>query len=177
MGSIYGNRDRKDNSQVTRNASVSRDVSKGSRYNRAYTNSNRGNPRVAKKQDNNTKQNQLPKIFENIRFRRFVVSLIINLIITAIFVIASVIMISGEYREIYIKLLFLPLASFVAGFVTKFVNKDGLMNIAGTIAIQFIAFLIFVDFSFIVFLWLLFYLVNTLIGAFIATVARTFRDY
>lgn len=111
-------------------------------------------------------------IIENVRLRRFVFSAVVNLIVTAIMIVISCILIDGDYIDVYIKLLFLPISSFCGNFIVRFINNDIMMNMVASIVVSIIAFMIFVNVSWTMLFWALFYLVNGILGMLIATFAK-----
>ena len=108
--------------------------------------------------------------------RIVITAAVINIIVVAIMVVFSFIVISSpETREIFTKLVFLPITAFAGSFISLLFNKKLIMNVAGGAVVWFIAFLIFVDFSFWAFTWLLFYMANALLGFMSSYIARTFH--
>ena len=81
----------------------------------------------------------------------------------------------AETRETYTKLVLLPIAAFVGSFISVLLNKDLIMNLAGCAAVMFLAYLIFVNFSFMVIPWLILYAASAIIGILSSYIARTFR--
>ncbi len=170
MGSIYGNRDRKNNNHVT-NTQERRINSRS----QGYRQERMQKPERKRSNYQQKQVSSLDKLLSNVRFRRFLYSAIVNFFVTAVFIIISILFIYGDSRDIYIKLLMLPLAAFVGGFAMKLINKDTIMNVAGVLPVHLIAFLIFVKPTFVVFLWILFYALNSLIGNLLATVVKNFK--
>lgn len=108
--------------------------------------------------------------------RILITSVVVNIIIAAIFIVISYLIVSlEENREAYTKLVFLPIAAFVGAFISTLLNKDLLMNLAGSAAIVALSFLIFVNFSLLVIPWLLLYMISAILGIATAFIASTFR--
>ena len=164
MGSIYGNRNRNNNHNVNNGGCNVKD--------NKPTQNTRNRGKAAFKNNRSSVETKPKNLLENIRFRRFIFSVIVSLIITTIFIILTYVLIDGDYRSTYTKMLFLPISSFCMCFLLRFLSKDILMNFAGSMVVLLVAFLIFVDFSWSVLLWLLFYLVNGILGMIIAAVSK-----
>lgn len=124
----------------------------------------------------NTKKTETKKVNPKDTKRIFLTSVIVTAITVAILIVFSYIALSpDEIREVYTKLVLLPIAAFVGSFVSCLMNKDFFMNLLGNAAVLFFAFFIFVELSFTVILWLLFYAVSAVIGIMTAYIAQTFR--
>lgn len=202
MGSIYGNRDRNNNGRAKQQSfNSSNDSNRSKKYNNIKGNggnyrdnaglrydrtrskalSEKGAMRqasrgrygnsVSKDQNGESAQSNV-SIISNVRLRRFIFSIIANLIVTAIMIVISCILIDGDYRDVYIKLLFLPISSFCGNFIVRFINNDIMINMAASMVVSIIAFMIFVNVSLTMLLWVLFYLVNGMLGMMIATFAK-----
>lgn len=105
-----------------------------------------------------------------------ITSVIVNVIVAALFIAFLFIVTSRDIqREVYAKLVLLPIAAFVGAFISVLLNKDLLINLAGSAAVLLLAYLIFVDFSFMVIPWLIFYLISAVLGIAISFIAGTFR--
>ena len=108
--------------------------------------------------------------------RILITSAIVNAIVVTVVIVFSFIAISrAETRETYTKLVLLPIAAFVGSFISVLLNKDLIMNLAGCVAVMFLAYLIFVNFSFMVIPWLILYAASAIIGILSSYIARTFR--
>lgn len=108
--------------------------------------------------------------------RILITSAIVNAIVVTVVIVFSFIAISrAETRETYTKLVLLPIAAFVGSFISVLLNKDLIMNLAGCAAVMFLAYLIFVKFSFMVIPWLILYAASAIIGILSSYIARTFR--
>lgn len=124
----------------------------------------------------NTKKTETKKVNQKDTKKIFLTSVIVSAITVAILIVFSYIALSpDEIREVYTKLVLLPIAAFVGSFVSCLMNKDFFMNLLGNAAVLFFAFFIFVELSFTVILWLLFYAVSAVIGIMTAYIAKTFR--
>ena len=199
MGSIYGNRDRNNNGRAKQQSlNLSNDSNRSKKYNnikddggnhrdsadlrydrtRSKTLPEKGMTRQASRGHYGNSVNKARNgegnisIISNVRLRRFIFSLVANLIVTAIMIVISCILIDGDYRDVYIKLLFLPISSFCGNFIVRFVNNDILINMAASIVVSIIAFMLFVNVSLTMLLWAMFYLVNGILGMMIATFAK-----
>lgn len=147
MGSIYGN-----NKNTT------------SKNNRS-SNENKQND-VFEEKINDTQKNK----------KVLLSSVVISVVVVAILIVFSYIALSPDnIREVYTKLVLLPIAAFVGSFISCLINKDFFMNLLGNAAVLFFTYLIFIDLSFMVVLWLIFYAVNAIIGIMTAYIAKTFR--
>ena len=103
-------------------------------------------------------------------------SAIVSAITVAVLIVFSYIALSPDnVREVYTKFVILPMAAFVGSFIAGLINKDFFMNLLGNAAVLFLTFLIFIDFSFTVILWLIFYAVSAVIGIMAAYIAKTFH--
>ena len=108
--------------------------------------------------------------------RIFLTSVIACTITVAVLIVFSYVALSPEdIREVYTKLVLLPIAAFVGSFISCLLNKDLFVNLLGNAAVLFLTYLIFVELSFMVILWLLFYAVSAVIGIMAAYIAKTFR--
>lgn len=124
----------------------------------------------------NTKKTETKKVNQKDTKKIFLTSVIVTAITVAILIVFSYIALSpDEIREVYTKLVLLPIAAFVGSFVSCLMNKDFFMNLLGNAAVLFFAFFIFVELSFTVILWLFFYAVSAVIGIMTAYIAQTFR--
>lgn len=113
---------------------------------------------------------------QNDNKRILITSAIVNAITVAIFVVFLFIAVSNSSdREIYAKYVIIPIAAFVGAFISVLLNKDLTMNLAAGAAILLLTYLIFVEFSFMAIIWLLFYLLSAVIGIVAAFIAKTFR--
>ena len=103
-------------------------------------------------------------------------AMIVNVSIAMILVVLSYVLISSpEAREIYTKLIFIPVTAFAGAFISFLLRKSLLINAACSGFVCFLLYLIFVDFSAWALLWTLFYLLNAFIGFLAALVVRTFH--
>ena len=123
------------------------------------------------------KRNSSPKKRVDTDNKRILItSAVVNAIIMAVFVVFLFIAVSdGSDRAIYAKYVIIPIAAFVGAFISVLLNKDLVINLAAGAAISLLTFFIFVDFSFMAFLWLLFYLLSAVIGIIAAYIAKTFH--
>ena len=112
----------------------------------------------------------------NERFRIAVTAAIVNLVTSSIMIVLSFLVVSsGDSREIYTKLLFLPVSAFIGAFVSFLLHKELVVNASVSAAVHLIMHLIFVNFSFWSLLWALFYFVNAMVGFMSGLIVRTFH--
>ena len=121
-------------------------------------------------------RNSAPRRRSDDNKRVLITSAVVNAMTMAVFIVFLFIAVSdGSDRAIYAKYVIIPIAAFVGAFISVLLNKDLLMNLAAGAAISLLTFFIFVEFSFLAILWLLFYLLSAVIGIIAAYVAKTFR--
>lgn len=127
-------------------------------------------------QTTNTKKRETKGNLQKDTNKILLTSVVVSVIAVAVLIVFSYVALSPDtIREVYTKLVLLPVAAFVGSFISCLLNKDFFMNLLGNAAVLFLAFLIFIDFSFTVILWLLFYAVSAVIGIMTAYIAKTFR--
>ena len=137
--------------------------------------SNRNRTNKTDKINNSCKEKSPVNKKKNLK-KILITSVIVNAIVVALFIAFLFIVTSREIqREVYAKLVLLPIAAFAGAFISVLLNKDLLINLAGSAAVLLLAYLIFVDFSFMVIPWLLFYLINAILGIAISFIAGTFH--
>lgn len=147
MGSIYGNR-RDINTETTKNIN-SKEIKK-----------------------DNVRRNNYHKDIKKI----LLTAAVVNFVVAAILIVFSFIAIAQpDSRAIYIKFVFLPVIAFVGSFISGLLNKDFFMNISGCAIILLLTFFIFVEFSFSAIIWVLFYLISSIIGIMSSYIATTFK--
>jgi len=144
--------------------------------NRSRNNNNERTKRNVSETNHSKNSHKRSRYDQDDKKRILVASAIVNVITVAVFMVFLFIAVSNSAdRAIYAKYVIIPIAAFVGAFISVLLNKDFFMNIAAGAAILFLTYLIFVDFSFMAILWLLFYLLSAVIGIIAAYIAKTFR--
>lgn len=135
-----------------------------------------GSNRSRNNNKNIQRANRKVRPVQNDNKRILITSAVVNAITVAIFFVFLFIAVSDENdRAIYAKYVIIPIAAFIGAFISVLLNKDLVMNLAAGAAILLLTYLIFVEFSFMAILWLLFYLLSSVIGIIAAYIAKTFR--
>ena len=118
-------------------------------------------------------QNMDPKSILLIQFVSIVI--IDSLIALLVFLLAKVVCGKALDLELYFKLFFIPLISFITGFISLAFTRNLLLSVVGNVLLGFVLFLISNGFNASVFLWILLYMVNAALGYVAAFAARSYR--
>lgn len=83
--------------------------------------------------------------------------------------------ISEAEFDSYIKVLFIPLISFLTAFASFVFTKNLSISLLGNIILSIVMFLLNSGFRWNIFLWMILYIVNSLLGYVIAFAARSYK--
>ena len=107
---------------------------------------------------------------------QFVSIVIIDFLIALlVFLFANLVCRNGLDLKLYMKVFFIPLISFVTGFVSLVFTRNIVLSAVGNVLLGFILFLISNGFRAAVILWLLLYMVNSVLGYIIAFAVRSYK--
>ena len=118
-------------------------------------------------------QNMDPKSILLIQFVSIVI--IDSLIALLVFLLAKVVCGNALDLKLYFKLFFIPLISFITGFISLAFTRNLLLSVVGNVLLGFVLFMISNGFNASVFLWILLYMVNAALGYVAAFAARSYR--